>query len=29
LDLEKGEEVSGNVVVFQKDGGLAWRFDPA
>lgn len=29
LDLEKGEEVSGNVVVFEKDGGLAWRFDPA
>jgi hypothetical protein len=29
LDLEKGEEVSGNVIVFEKDGGLAWRFDPA
>jgi hypothetical protein len=29
LDLEKGEEVSGNVVVFEKDGGLAWRFDPS
>ena len=29
LDLEKGEEVSGNVIVFEKDGGLAWRFDSA